>query len=213
MQGAQQVSSNPESAFLYSAVIVGIWSVFPDVGKLILAHFYRSYPYLVPYYMPQLKGQTNQDYYKALGYSINNNQVEDENHFLKKFSGTVQLYAAVVSSKGATLPDHPHGIGHGWTWMARTVNLKPHPNITATMLFEFIKVCGHLMMQQYRKQFQKLLLLLCKEYLPAIENVTPIEKRGPTQRFKDFLQECIKMQRIALPKGYLTERWWQTGHF
>jgi nucleoporin GLE1 len=213
MQGAQQVSSNPQSAFLYAAVIVGIWTAFPDVGKLILAHFHRSYPYLVPYYMPQVEDQSNNDYHKALGYSVNNDKIEDENHFLKKFSGTVQLYAAVVSSKGAATPDHPHGIDKGWTWLARTLNLKPHPSVTATMLFEFIKVAGHLLMERYRKQFQKLLVMLYKDFIPAMDKVTPLEKQGPMQRFKDFLNECVKTQKIPMPKGYLTERWWQSGHF
>ncbi|CAB4021932.1 nucleoporin GLE1-like [Paramuricea clavata] len=213
MQGAQQVSSNPQSAFLYAAVIVGIWTAFPDVGKLILAHFHRSYPYLVPYYIPQVEGQSNNDYHKALGYSVNNDKIEDENHFLKKFSGTVQLYAAVVSSKGAATPDHPHGIDKGWTWLARTLNLKPHPSVTATMLFEFIKVAGHLLMERYRKQFQKLLLMLYKDFIPAMDKVTPPEKQGPMQRFKDFLDECVKTQKIPMPKGYLTERWWHSGHF
>ena len=213
VQGAQQVSFNPASAFLYAAVIVGIWSAFPDVGQLILAHFHRSYPYLVPYYMPQVEGQSKNDYHKALGYSGSNDKIEDEDNFLKKFSGTVQLYAAVVSSKGATTPDHPHGINKGWTWLARTLNLQPHSSITATMLFEFIKVAGHLLMERYRKQFQKLLLMLCKKFIPAIEIVTPPEKRGPIQRLKDFLEECIKSHRIPVPKGYLSERWWQGGHF
>ncbi|XP_028396330.1 nucleoporin GLE1-like [Dendronephthya gigantea] len=213
MQGAQQVSSNPQSAFLYAAVMVGIWSAFPDVGQLILAHFHRSYPYLVPYYMPQVEGQSNNDFHKALGYSVNNDKIEDEDHFLKKFSGTVQLYAAVVTSKGATTSDHPHGIDKGWTWLARTLNLKPYPSITATMLYEFIKVAGHLLMKQYGKQFQKLLLMLFKDFIPAMDEVTPAKKKAPVQRFKDFLDECVKTQKIAVPKGYLTERWWQSGHF
>ena len=213
MQGAQQVSFNPESAFLYAAVIVGIWKEFPDVGTLILAHFHRSFPYVVPYYIPQVEGQSNNDYYKALGYSVSNDKIEDDNHFLKKFAGTVQLYAAVVTSKGATAPNHPYGIEHGWTWLARTLNLKPHPSVTATMLCEFIKVAGHLLMEKYRKQFQKLLLVLFKSYVPAIDKVTPPEKKGPVQRFKVFLDECVKTQKIAVPKGYLTERWWNSGHF
>lgn len=213
LQGARQVSFDTESAFYFAAVIVAIWTQFPDVGKLILAYFHRNYPYLVPYYMPRVEGQSNNDYHKALGYHVSNHKIEHEDHFLKKFSGTVQLYAAVVSSKGASTPDHPHGIHNGWTFLARTLNLKPQPNITATMMFEFIKIAGHLLMQTYHKQFQKLLLLLFKEFLPAIDKVTPAEKRGPAYRFKDFLQECVKTQKIAIPKGYLTERWWQTGHF
>ena len=211
VEGARQVSSNPESAFIYASVIVGIWSAFPDVGELILAHFQRSYPYLVPYYLPKQEGQSTNDYHKVLGYSIVNDKIEDQDHFLKKFSGTVQLYAAVITSSDQA--DHPHGIEQGWAWLARVLNLKPHPSVTATMLYEFIKVAGHALMKKYGRQFQKLLLVLWKEFVPAIEEVTPPEKRGPTQRLKDFLEECIKGNKIAIPKGYLTQRWWQSGHF
>lgn len=213
MQGAQQVSSNPSSAFIYAAVIAGIWSAFPDVGQLILAHFQHSYPYLVPYYLQKQNGQSTEDYHKALGYSIVRERIEDQDNFLKKFSGTVQLYAAVMTSSGAGDSDHPHGIEHGWTWLARVLNLKPIPSVTATMLYQFIKVAGHALMKKYGRQFQKLLLVLCKEFVPAIDKLTPPEKRGPTQRLKDFLEECIKSQRIPVPDGYLTQRWWQSGHF
>lgn len=58
------VSSNPKSAFAFAAVIVALWVKFPDFGKLLLANFYRECIYLIPMYLPQAEGQTNQDYYK-----------------------------------------------------------------------------------------------------------------------------------------------------
>jgi hypothetical protein len=54
----------PEIAFAIAAVIEALWADFPDFGQLILGHFYRECPYLVPIFMPQVEGQSNEDYYK-----------------------------------------------------------------------------------------------------------------------------------------------------
>lgn len=53
-----------ESAFPIAAVTAGIWAEFPDVGEIILAHFIMKCPYLVPYYIPKVEGQTDEDYYR-----------------------------------------------------------------------------------------------------------------------------------------------------
>jgi nucleoporin GLE1 len=63
-QGEHTVSSKPEAAFAIAAVIVSLWAEFPEFGRLLLAHFHRECPYLVPAFMPQTEGQTDQDYYK-----------------------------------------------------------------------------------------------------------------------------------------------------
>jgi hypothetical protein len=63
-QGEHTVSSKPEAAFAIAAVIEALWADFPDLGQLILGHFYRECPYLVPIFMPQVEGQSNEDYYK-----------------------------------------------------------------------------------------------------------------------------------------------------
>jgi nucleoporin GLE1 len=64
MQGEDQVASNHEAAFPISAVAVGISSEFPDVGDLILAHFYSMCPVLVPLYIPRSKGMSEVDHMK-----------------------------------------------------------------------------------------------------------------------------------------------------
>lgn len=63
-QGELSVSSKPEAAFAIAAVIEALWADFPDFGQLVLGHFHRACPYLVPVYMPQLEGQSTEDYYK-----------------------------------------------------------------------------------------------------------------------------------------------------
>lgn len=63
-QGDEQVSANHESAFAIAAVAVGVWCVFPDVGDILLGHFHAKCPYIVPYYIPNVAGQSREDHYK-----------------------------------------------------------------------------------------------------------------------------------------------------
>ena len=60
------MASNHDSAFAIAAVAVAVWCEFPDVGELILAHFYRECPYLVPYHLSKQPQQSNEDYYKSV---------------------------------------------------------------------------------------------------------------------------------------------------
>lgn len=62
-QADSMVSSSPTSAYPIAAVIVAIWQLFPDVGKLFLAYLYTQCPYLVPFFIPQIQGQSNEDYF------------------------------------------------------------------------------------------------------------------------------------------------------
>lgn len=58
------VSSKPHAAFAIAAVTVALWIEFPDFGKLLLAHFYRKCPYLIPAYWEKEEDQTEEEFYK-----------------------------------------------------------------------------------------------------------------------------------------------------
>ena len=217
-QGEDVVSSNPEAAFAIAAVINALWSEFPTLGRLILAHFYKTCPYLVPYCAPQQEGQSDQDYYKALGYQYSNGVVEKQDKFLKRMSGVVRLYAAVIVSVPRVRQQqqqqqqqqqaHPFGLVNGWKYLAATMNLKPRLEITATVLFNFLEVAGHRLSQAYGRQFIKLLHLLCTDYFALIRSVTPDGCGGPVVRLDDFLQKTLKKREIAPPAGQLPARFW-----
>eukprot|EP00794_Sanderia_malayensis_P019191 gene19191-21113_t len=212
LQGARQISSSFNSAFSLAAVTLGIWVQLPDVGQLILAHMYTACPYLVPYYVPMKQNQPLEEYLKVLGYEVDGQSVESEDKYLKKLSGIVRLYAAVIQSPvpphlGAN--PHPHGVHNGWTWLVRLLNLPPCKTITATVLFDFLEVAGHALFKTYGKQFQKLLKLLCEDVMPKIDAVTPTDEKGPVVRLKGFLEKCIKNGSIPVPDGYLSARWWK----
>lgn len=88
LQGDTMVSSNPESAFPYASVVLSLWNDFPDFGQLVLAYFYQFCPYLVPYHPPKRAGQTEEEYYKQLGYQYSaDGVVERQDKFLKRMTG------------------------------------------------------------------------------------------------------------------------------
>lgn len=207
-QGSQQVSSSPKSAFPIAALAIGVWSAFPDVGDLMLAHFYKACPFLVPFYIPKTEGDG--DYYSSLGYECFEGKVESHDKYLKRMSGVVRLYAAIISSAPPKVisQDHPHSVAHGWSWLARVLNLEPRPDYTATALYEFLEVAGHALVKKYKKQFWKLLLVIVKDYVPKIERASSSAQSGPVVRLKGFLEKCIKNQNIQLPEGYLMPHWW-----
>lgn len=216
-QGSQQVSSSVSSAFPIAAVIIGVWSRFPDVGDLILVRFYEECPFLVPFYIPKAAGMSDTDYLATIGYVYKDGQIEQQDKYLKRMTGIVRLYAAIVSSlpppsRQESKP-HPHGIERGWMWLARMLNLQPRADYTATALYEFLSVAGHVLMGQYKKQFGKLLNTLVLDYIPKIEKVTAKEKSGPVSRLKSFLEKCIKDQKIPIPDGYLTPQFWRSFRF
>nr|SVE75786.1 EOG090X0755 [Daphnia hispanica] len=208
-QGEDQVNVNPKAAFPIAAIITELWLEFPVFGRLVLAHFYRQCPYIVPYYLPQQEGQSNEDYYKSLGYRYSGGKVEQQPTYLKRMSGVVRLYAAVLISLPRRNQPHPHGLEHAWRYLAALLNLSPRNDITAAILVEFLTVAGSAMSREYGKQFQKMLHLICTEYFTMIRNVTPKGSGGgPVTRLEDFLHESITKRVIPPPAGQLPPRFW-----
>lgn len=216
LQGQSQVASSFKAAFPIAAVCVGLWSLFPDFGDLLLGHFYNKCPFLVPFYVPKIESISTVEYCKLVGYDVDGETVEDEDKYLSKLSGTVRLYAAMMQMDmppQLSSRPHPFSIEHGWIWFTRLMNLEPRPSVTATMIFDFLEVAGHALMKRFGKQFQKVLLTLCRELMPKILEVTPANSKAGAMRLKMFLETCVKEGKIKPPDGMLTARWWSsTGH-
>jgi nucleoporin GLE1 len=54
LKAAHQVSSQHESAFPLAAVATAVWQLLPEVGQLLMAHFYSICPYTVPFCIPHI---------------------------------------------------------------------------------------------------------------------------------------------------------------
>uniref|UniRef100_A0A665WS73 mRNA export factor GLE1 n=1 Tax=Echeneis naucrates TaxID=173247 RepID=A0A665WS73_ECHNA len=168
-QGEEEVASHHEAAFPIAVVASGVWELHPRVGELILAHLHKKCPYAVPHYPPMKDGTPVEEYQRILGYRVDDAGVEGQDSFLKRMSGMIRLYAAIIQLRwpyGSKQGPPPHGLNHGWRWLAQMLNMEPLADITATLLFDFLEVCGNALMKQYQGQFWKLLLLLKEEYFP-----------------------------------------------
>ncbi|KAG9477648.1 hypothetical protein GDO78_012914 [Eleutherodactylus coqui] len=150
---------------------------------------------------------------KLLGYQVKDNIVEQQDSFLKRMSGMIRLYAAIMQVRwpyGTNQGNHPHGLNHGWHWLAQMVNMEPLSDITATLLFDFLEVCGNAMIKQYQGQFWKLLLLIKDQYFPKIAKITTSTEMGSASRLQHFLEGAVRRRDIPLPKGYLQSSFWRT---
>ncbi|KAF3695365.1 Nucleoporin GLE1 GLE1-like protein [Channa argus] len=212
-QGEEEVASHHEAAFPIAVVASGVWELHPRVGDLLLAHLHKKCPYSVPHYPPMKDGTPVEEYQRILGYRVDDCGVEGQDSFLKRMSGMIRLYAAIIqlrwpySSKQGPVP---HGLNHGWRWLAQMLNMEPLADITATLLFDFLEVCGNALMKQYQGQFWKLILYLKEEYFPRIEAVTSSGQMGSVIRLKHFLETSLQNRQISPPKGQLSSTFWRS---
>ncbi|XP_077707037.1 mRNA export factor GLE1 isoform X2 [Canis aureus] len=212
-QGEEEVASHHEAAFPIAVVASGIWELHPRVGDLILAHLHRKCPYSVPFYPAFKEGMALEDYQRMLGYQVKDSKVEQQDNFLKRMSGMIRLYAAIIQLRwpyGSRQEIHPHGLSHGWRWLAQILNMEPLSDVTATLLFDFLEVCGNALMKQYQVQFWKMILLIKEDYFPRIEAITSSGQMGSFIRLKQFLEKCLQRQEIPVPKGFLTSSFWRS---
>lgn len=150
--------------------------------------------------------------FRSLGYNFDRDgNMEEKYKFLNRMSGFMRLYASIILSP---LPPnsknpHPHGIANGWKWLSRVLNMEPRPDITATLLFDFLEVTGHALQKTYGKQFKKLLHIICKDFFQKIKRVTPAGSSGPVGRLETFLQQTVK-KGIPPPEGILNAEFWNT---
>ncbi|KAH9515159.1 Nuclear pore complex nucleoporin component [Bulinus truncatus] len=211
-KGEEQVTSKHESVFAIAAVTVGLWISFPIIGELFIAHLQALCPYVLPYYTTSQDAQSNIEYYKSVGYKVNDDgSIEEQDKFLRRMSGLMRLYMAcmVVSPPNLTGQKHPHGLEHAWMWLARTFNLEPHPDITAAMIFDVLSVTGHYLFKHYKIQFVKLLYVLYKNYLPTLKSISVTS--ATVGRLEVFLENSLQTASIPIPDGALSHNFWSTS--
>ncbi|XP_021047987.1 nucleoporin GLE1 [Mus pahari] len=212
-QGEEEVASHHEAAFPIAVVASGIWMLHPKVGDLILAHLHKKCPYSVPIYPAFKEGMALEDYQRMLGYQVTDSKVEQQDNFLKRMSGMIRLYAAIIQLQwpyGNRQAAHPHGLNHGWRWLAQVLNMEPLSDVTATLLFDFLEVCGNALMKQYQAQFWKMIILIKEDYFPRIEAITSSGQMGSFIRLKQFLEKCLQRREIPVPRGFLTTSFWRS---
>ena len=145
-QGEEVGSRNAEATFAIGTVIVALRVEFPVLGHLVLAHFYRKCPCLVPHYRIHKQGQSDTDYYKQLGYEYSENgQIESQDIFQKRVSGLVRLYAAIrITDKHRNQAPNLYGLEGARRFVLSVVNLPLSVAIECESLAKQIvrSICG-----------------------------------------------------------------------
>uniref|UniRef100_H3B0F1 mRNA export factor GLE1 n=1 Tax=Latimeria chalumnae TaxID=7897 RepID=H3B0F1_LATCH len=157
-------------------------------------------------------------FFRMLGYRVQDSGVEQQDNFLKRMSGMIRLYAAIIQLRwpyGNKQGVHPHGLNNGWRWLAQMLNMEPLADVTATLLFDFLEVCGNALMKQYQTQFWKMIFLIKDEYFPRYvismpQAVLQSCMYGIQKTHKYFLKKCLQRREIPLPKGYLDSSFWRS---
>ncbi|KAI4466902.1 gle-1-related [Holotrichia oblita] len=207
LQGDLTISSNPEAAFCYGTIILSLWNECPDLGKLLLAHFHKQCPYLVPIHLPKAIGETDEDYYTSLGYQYVDGVVEKQDKFLKRMTGIMRLYSAIIISKPKKSQKglNPHGLTQGWRWLTATLNLEPKTDITATLIHVFLETAGCTMQNVYKNEFKKIIAFIITVYMPMLKK---IDSGGPYTRLEVLLQEYQSKGQFFEPSGILPATYW-----
>ncbi|KAJ8714158.1 hypothetical protein PYW08_007778 [Mythimna loreyi] len=206
-QGDLLVSSSTEAAYPLAAVTAALWAQFPHLGKLVEANFHRYCPYLVPMFLPQKEGQSDKEFYMSRGYTYNDEGVvEKQDKFLKRMSGIFRLRCAIwiASMPKFMNTTNPQGLRFGWQWLASFLNLKPEPDISATLVHDFFIMCGSKYDKHYGKQFRKILELTNNQYLKVLEN---IDEGGPKTRLEVYLQSVLKSNVVPAPPASTQINW------
>jgi nucleoporin GLE1 len=206
LQGDLMISSNPEASFCYATIIVSLWNDFPNFGKLLLGYFYTQCPYLVPFYIPKTEEQTNEEYYVSLGYRYVDGQIEKQDKFLKRMTGILRLYFAILIAKPKRgQPKNPHDIKNAWNFLSSLLKLEPQLDITATALHTFLETVGFEVERVYGNAFKKLLRIIIEKFMPALKK---IDSGGPVTRLEVLLQDYKSKGWFDKPNGILSSNFW-----
>lgn len=204
--GEEVASVKIETAFEVASVITELWQVHPDFGVLLYARFKQKCPWLIPQHAAKTSKQTDEEYYKSLGYKYTDGIVEKQDKYIKRMTGIIRLFASIIVTE--TKSGKALGIAQAWMLIAATVNLDPQLDITAILLHEMLIITGYYLKKAYGKQFIKMLQFIDSNYMKKIDEVTPIGCGGPVQRLKTFISKVIQVGYIDKPKGIIPYNFW-----
>ncbi|KAH6920595.1 hypothetical protein HPB50_028417 [Hyalomma asiaticum] len=215
LQGEEQVVSNVEMAYPVAALAVGLWCRFPDLGDLLEAHFYKRCPALLPVFFSRSVVSSDIEYLRLCGYKCSGGVLEMDSLFLKRITGLMRLYAAMLQTpqppwyKPSARSRHPPGSERGWQWIAVCLNTPTeNPHMAATLIRAFLEVAGWALTRDYGNQFRKILDVLFQYYFPRLKQLIKTSS-GPVSRLEDLLDQVLRDGQLVRPRGSLGAQVWK----
>lgn len=203
LQGEEQIVSNGDTAFPIAALAVGLWCRFPDLGDLLLGHFYMRCPALVPVFFSPDSVDSEVEYLRLCGYKLLESRLETETQFVRRVGGLARLYVALLQTP--LPPWHKEAIPPGpervWQWLALCMNSAAirEPSLVATLVSTFLEVAGWALQRDYGRQFRKLLHCLCKDFFPRLKQHKEAASSGPMVRLEGLLQQVLRKGQLDRP--------------
>ncbi|KAK9761158.1 hypothetical protein K7432_014147 [Basidiobolus ranarum] len=189
-QAEAEVTVKQSTAYPLARVCVNLMNFHPEFLDILLVRFIKHCPYVVPQYFGKKASQSKEDYLKMIGFKKKDgDDWESEVQYNERMGGILALYAAIIQTSPENF-QNPYGITHGWTWLARIVNLPPRP-ITPILINTFLEVAGPVFLKVYQDQAHKLLQLIIQSYLPLL----PKESVAANTRLTSFLESYIQNGR------------------
>ncbi|XP_015116990.1 nucleoporin GLE1 [Diachasma alloeum] len=208
--------------YALAAVVVSLWSQYPDFGDLVLSYLHIHCPYIIPVVMPRFQGQSDENFYSSRGYTYSNGVREHEEAFLKRMEKFMRFYAAIIITKlpKGSIPRHPHGLANAWRWLATILNAQPRQDaieIYPRLIKVFLESTGHAMLQWYPTQFRKLLRVVAEDYCSLLaqradDANAPVDvlkqQHVAITLLKRFVTDVIAKDSIPPPDGQLSGNFW-----
>ncbi|KAF9357666.1 hypothetical protein BGX26_003341 [Mortierella sp. AD094] len=187
------VKSAPTFPLAHVAVL--LFTNHPLFLDVLMARFAKKCPYVTPMYIQKGPNDSAEEYMEKLAYKKTGKGHESEAQYNARQCAMFTLYCAILQTT-PPIGQNVHPISHGWTWMARIMNMPPRP-ITPALIAVFVEVCGNMYLRTYRNQANKVLRLLYQDFLPMI----PKQGIDGTVRLKTLLDDFVKSGQIPVADG------------
>ncbi|KAF8929800.1 GLE1-like protein-domain-containing protein [Dissophora ornata] len=187
------VKSAPVFPLAHVAVLLfSNHQIFLDV---LMARFAKKCPYVTPMYIAKGPNDSADEFMQKLAYKKTGSGWETEAQYNARQCAMFTLYCAIMQTT-PPVGQNKYPLTHGWTWMARIVNMPPRP-ITPSLITVFLEVCGNSYLRTYRNQAAKVLKLVADEFIPLI----PRQGVDGTTRLKTLLEEYFRTGNIPVADG------------
>ncbi|KAI8801549.1 GLE1-like protein-domain-containing protein [Cladochytrium replicatum] len=184
LQAEKEVSVKIDMADPLATICITLMKAHSRFLDYLLASMQERCIYVVPRYIRRIQGQSDFSYFTSLGFhprypsclqrggAPNDDedcghegcvQWEDEARYLERMCGIVALYSAITHSSVA---GNPHGLKHGWSWLARICNMDPR-KATPLLVRTFLEVSGQTLVRVYGNQGVKLVRSIYAMKMPA----------------------------------------------
>ncbi|KAJ2714343.1 Nuclear pore complex nucleoporin component [Coemansia spiralis] len=198
-QAEREVSVAHHAAYPLAATAVKIMQSHPQLVDMLMVRLVKKCPYVIPEYIRRQPGQSVTDFMRASGYKENeSSELESEGIYMERMAGMLALFAAIVQTAPVGGSPNPFPIRHGWTWLARMLNLAPR-TISPLLVQTFLSVAGAAMLAAYPRQLPKLLELASQAWLPAVssKNAAAVAARSNLAGYLDEYWKTRKLKECA----------------